>query len=160
LARLVPPGVRRVGIVWAGRSTHNNDVNRSMNLRELGRLAEIDGLALVSLQKGPAQAAIATYFGRAPLLNLGASIADFADTMAVIEALDLVVTVDTAVAHVTGAMGKPVWIMLPFAPDWRWLLERGDSPWYPTARLFRQPRTGDWGGVVRQIAEQLSDLPH
>ncbi len=122
----------------------------------LGPLAALDGIALVSLQKGPGRAAIATYFDRAPLLNLGAEIADFVDTAAIIETLDLVVTVDTSVAHLAGAMGKPVWILLPYAPDWRWLLDRRDSPWYPTARLFRQPRPGDWGSVAHQIAEALS----
>lgn len=113
-------------------------------------------MALISLQKGRGQAAIGSYFGRAPLLNIGAEIADFIDTMAVIEALDIVVTVDTAVAHLAGAMGKPVWIMLPYAPDWRWLLGRHDSPWYPTARLFRQSRAGDWSGVTSRIAEALA----
>jgi hypothetical protein len=109
------------------------------------------------LQKGSAQGAIANYFDRAPLLNLGAEIADFADTMAIVETLDLVITVDTAVAHLAGAMGKPVWILLSYAPDWRWLLERSDSPWYPTARLFRQPSPGDWGSVARRVAEALSE---
>jgi hypothetical protein len=109
------------------------------------------------LQKGPGQGATADYFERAPLLNLGAEIADFADTMAVVETLDLVITVDTAVAHLAGAMGKPVWILLPYAPDWRWLLERSDSPWYPTARLFRQPSPGDWDSVAHEVAKALSE---
>jgi Flp pilus assembly protein TadD len=159
LSGLIQPNARRIGIVWAGRATHNNDANRSMSLAELHPLADMDGITLVSLQKGPAQAEIATYFGRAPLLNLGAAVADFVDTMAVIETLELVVTVDTAVAHLAGAMGRAVWIMLPHAPDWRWLLNRNDSPWYPTVRLFRQPRTGDWNSVVRSVVEALSRLP-
>jgi ADP-heptose:LPS heptosyltransferase len=86
---------------------------------------------------------------------LGAAIVDFVDTMAIIEGLDLVVTVDTSVAHLAGAMGRPVWILLPYVPDWRWLLDRNDSPWYPTARLFRQSHPGDWGDVARQVAEAL-----
>jgi Tfp pilus assembly protein PilF len=157
LQDLLQPGIRRIGIVWAGRSTHNNDLNRSMSLSVLAPIAALDGIALVSLQTGPAQSAIADYFDRAPLLNLGAEIADFADTMAIIETLDLIVTVDTAVAHLAGAMGKPVWILLPYAPDWRWLLERSDSPWYPTARLFRQPSPGDWASVARRVGEALSE---
>jgi tetratricopeptide (TPR) repeat protein len=152
---LAQPDIRRIGIVWAGRPSHRNDSNRSTALAAFGPLAALDGIALVSLQKGPGRAAIATYFDRAPLVNLGAEISDFDDTMAVVEALDLVVTVDTSVAHLAGAMGKPVWILLPYAPDWRWLLDRSDSPWYPTARLFRQSRSGDWGDVARQIAEAL-----
>jgi hypothetical protein len=154
---LLQPGIRRIGIAWAGRPTHNNDLNRSMSLSAFAPIAALDGISLVSLQKGPAQSAIADYFDRAPLLNLGAEIADFVDTMAIIETLDLVVTVDTAVGHLAAAMGKPVWILLPYAPDWRWLLERSDSPWYPTARLFRQPSPGDWGSVARRVREALSE---
>jgi Flp pilus assembly protein TadD len=157
LRDLLQPGTRRIGIVWAGRPTHNNDCNRSMRLSALAPITSLDGISLVSLQKGPAQSGIAEYFGRAPLLNLGAEIADFVDTMAIIETLDLIITVDTAVAHLAGAMGKPVWILLPYAPDWRWLLERSDSPWYPTARLFRQPGPGDWASVARRVGEALSE---
>jgi tetratricopeptide (TPR) repeat protein len=157
LQDLLPSGLRRVGIVWAGRPTHNNDLNRSMSLSAFAPIAALDGVSLVSLQKGPAQGAIADYFDRAPLLNLGAEIVDFVDTMSIIETLDLVITVDTAVAHLAAAMGKQVWIMLPHAPDWRWLLERSDSPWYPTARLFRQPSPGDWGTVARRVGEALSE---
>jgi len=155
LQAALPPRFRCVGIVWAGRSAHNNDVNRSVCLDALAPIAALERIALISLQKGSAQSAIGGYFCRAPLLNLGAAIADFVDTMAIIETLDLVITVDTAVAHLAGAMGRPVWILLPYAPDWRWLLDRSDSPWYPTARLFRQSRPGDWGDVVRRICEAL-----
>lgn len=128
LSGLVPSGYRRIGIAWAGRSTHVNDRNRSVTLSIFTALSELPRLALISLQKGPAQRQIGTYWGRAPLINLGPEIADFDDTMAILEALDLVVTVDTAVGHLAGAMGRPVWLMLPFAPDWRWLLDRADSP--------------------------------
>ncbi|MHB1590857.1 MAG: glycosyltransferase family 9 protein, partial [Sulfuricella sp.] len=83
---------------------------------------------------------------------------DFTDTAALIDALDLVVTVDTSIAHLAGAMGKPVWVLLPFAPDWRWLLERDDSPWYPTARLFRQPVPGAWGDVLSRVSAELGAL--
>ena len=160
LSRLVPSGYRRIGIAWAGRSTHVNDRNRSVMLSTFASLAELRRLVLISLQKGPAQAQIGTYWRRAPLINLGPEIADFGDTMAILEGLDLVVTIDTAVAHLAGAMGRPVWLMLPFAPDWRWLLDRVDSPWYPTARLFRQPSPRSWkpvmGAVVEEIARQIA----
>ena len=137
---------------------------RFQPLRSPGRVRpawrRCDGIALVSLQKGRGSADIADYFDRAPLLNLGRPKSrDFDDTMAIIETLDLVVTVDTSVAHLAGAMGKPVWILLPHAPDWRWLLERNDSPWYPTARLFRQSRPRDWGGVAHRLVEAWSGFP-
>ena len=155
----MPAGYRRVGIAWAGRPTHVNDRNRSTALATFAPLAELPRLALISLQKGPAQAQIGAYWERAPLINLGPEIADFGDTMAILEALDLVVTIDTAVGHLAGAMGRPAWLMLPFAPDWRWLLDRADSPWYPTARLFRQPAPGQWNPVVAEIARRLAAVP-
>jgi len=159
LSGLVPAGYRRVGIAWAGRPGHVNDHNRSTTLSAFAPLAELSGLALISLQKAPGQAQIGTYWGRAPLVNLGAEIVDFGDTMAILDSLDVLVTVDTAVAHLAGAMGKPVWLMLPFAPDWRWLLDRADSPWYPTARLFRQTVAGQWGPVTAAMARELADAP-
>jgi hypothetical protein len=155
LSVLMPAGYRRVGIAWAGRPTHVNDRNRSAALASFAPLAELGRVTLVSLQKGPAQAQIGAYWGRAPLVNLGPEIADFTDTMAILEALDLVVSVDTAVAHLAGAMARPVCLMLPFAPDWRWLLDRADSPWYPSARLFRQPAPLQWEPVVAEIADAL-----
>ena len=155
LAGLVPKGYRRIGIAWAGRPTHTNDRNRSTRLESLAPLAELPRTALVSLQKGPAQAQIGDYWGRAPLVAVGPELRDYGDTMAVIDCLDLVVTVDTSIGHLAGAMGKPVWIMLPFAPDWRWLLDREDSPWYPSARLFRQRKPRDWGPIVAAIKEEL-----
>jgi hypothetical protein len=157
---LLPKGWRRIGIVWAGRPNHPNDDTRSIPLAALAPLAEIPGTAFVSLQKGPGQAQIGTYWGRAPLINLGPEITDFGDTMAILDSLDLVVTVDTAIAHLAGAMGKPVWIMLPFAPDWRWLLDRDDSPWYPTARLFRQPAPRRWAPVVASIADEIASTAY
>ncbi len=153
LATLAPSGYRRIGVVWAGRPEHGNDRNRSMALKQLAPLAALDGVALVSLQKGPAGAQVGSYFGPAPLINLAPEIGDFTDTAGIIDALDLVVTVDTSVAHLAGAMGKPVCVLLPFAPDWRWLRDRHDSPWYPSARLFRQTRSGDWSDAVERLAE-------
>ena len=86
----------------------------------------------------------------------GDELDDFSDTAALVDLMDLVITVDTSVAHLAGAMGKPVWVLLPFSPDWRWLLDRDDSPWYPSAKLFRQPRVGDWDSVIDQVARALS----
>lgn len=154
---LSPRHYRRIGIVWAGRPTHLNDDNRSITLASFAPLAALPGVSLVSLQKGAtAQKQIGSYWGRAPLINLGSEIADYGDTMAVIESLELIVTVDTSVAHLAAAMGKPVWIILPYAPDWRWLLERTDSPWYPTVRLFRQSAARDWPPVIAAIAEEIA----
>jgi hypothetical protein len=149
---MLPHGYRRIGIVWSGRE---RPPNRSASLSVLAPIAALEGISLVSLQMGRAQDEVAGYFGRAPLLGLGHEIADFTDTAAILANLDLVVTIDTAVAHLAGAMGKPAWIMLPYSPDWRWLLEREDSPWYPTARLFRQPAPGQWEPVVTCIATAL-----
>jgi tetratricopeptide (TPR) repeat protein len=156
LAALSPEGYRRIGIVWAGRPSHMNDDNRSTSLASFAPLANLPDTTLVSLQKGATQAQIGAYWGRAPLINLGPEIHDYGDTMAILESLDLLVTVDTSVGHLSGAMGKPVWIMLPYAPDWRWLLGRSDSPWYRTVRLFRQSADRDWQPVMAGIAEELS----
>ena len=119
-------------------------------------LANVPGVALLSLQKGPKTGQAGKYYGPAPLINIGAEIDDYDDTMAILEKLDLLVTVDTSVAHVAGAMGRPVWIMLPRAPDWRWLLDRTDTPWYPTVRLFRQQTVRQWGDVAKTIAADLA----
>jgi tetratricopeptide (TPR) repeat protein len=154
LAALVPHGYRRIGLCWGGRP--NPNPHRSTDLATLAPLAELRNTALLSLQKGPAQSQIGGYWGRAPLINLGPEIRDFADTMAIIENLDLVVTIDTALAHLAGAMGKPVWVMLIFGADWRWFLDRSDSPWYPTARLFRQSAPRRWDPLVAQIAAELA----
>jgi hypothetical protein len=155
LDELAAPGLRRVGLAWAGRPTHRNDRNRSAPLAALEPITALDGVSLIALQKGAAVAQVGGYFGRAPLVNLGPELADFEDTLAVIDALDLVVTVDTAVAHLAGAAGKPVWVMLPYAPDWRWLMQRTDSPWYPTMRLFRPPGPCDWAAVTAAVAEAM-----
>ena len=156
LNQLAPPSGRRIGVVWAGRPTHNNDANRSIALKALAPICDLDGVTLVSLQKGPPQTQVGDYFGRAPLINLGPEIATFADTMAIIDSLDLVVSVDTSVAHLAAALGKPTWIMLPHACDWRWLLERTDSPWYPTVRLFRQPGHHRWTEVISTVADAIA----
>ena len=127
-----------------------------MSLAGFAPLSDLPGVTLFSLQKGQGTAQIGTYWGRAPLFSLGPELRDFADTMAIIDALDLVVTVDTAVAHLAGAMGKPAWVMLPYAPDWRWLRDRSDSPWYPSLRLFRQSADRRWEPVIDRIAAELA----
>jgi hypothetical protein len=145
---------RRVGLVWAGRPTHANDRNRSVSLARLSELFDCRGISFVALQKGQREQEAGRYYGRAPLMNLGMH--DFADTAAIIANLDLVLSVDTSMAHLSAAMGKPTWIMLCYAPDWRWLLGRDDSAWYPTVRLFRQAAPGDWEGVAHRVSEALA----
>jgi hypothetical protein len=156
LSRLAPASMKRVGIVWAGRPTHNNDRRRSAALADFAPLAAVPGIALVSLQKGPSADQAGRYFGRAPLINIGAEVRDYDDTMALLESLDLVVTVDTSVGHLAAAMGKPVWILLATAPDWRWLLGREDSIWYASVRLFRQTKPRVWADVMERVAEALT----
>lgn len=149
--RLPPPAKRRIGLVWSGNPNHRNDRNRSLPLETLVPLFDIDA-HWVSLQKDVPARDAETLAGL-PLLRV--ELGDFADTAALIDALDLVISVDTSVAHLAGALGKPVWILLPFSPDWRWLVGRDDSPWYPSARLFRQTTPGDWTGVVERVGEAL-----
>ena len=116
-----------------------------------------EGIECVSLQKEVPAADAPLLAGRADIRDVAAGLVDFGETAALVELLDLVVTVDTSVAHVAGALGKPVWILLPFNPhDWRWLLEREDSAWYPAARVFRQPAAADWASVVRRVGEELA----
>jgi Tfp pilus assembly protein PilF len=155
LGGLVPRGFRRIGVIWAGRPSHNNDRNRSARLADFRPLADVPGIALLALQKGASSEQAGAWYGRAPLINIGAEIDNYDDTMAILDNLDLLITVDTSVAHLAGAMGRPVWIMLPRAPDWRWLLDRSDTPWYPSARLFRQRQVRHWDDVVQAIATEL-----
>ena len=142
-----------IGLAWAGRPTHKNDFNRSVSLDVLKPLFELSGATWISLQIDTRHdAAISAGL---PLRDLRPQITDFADTASAVGALDLVISVDTAVAHLAGALGKDVWILLPFSPDWRWLMNRVDSPWYPSARLFRQQSAGDWGEVIKRVASAL-----
>jgi len=156
---LGPPSGLRVGMAWQGSPGHRKDKERSIPLREFEPLARLEGVQLFSLQKGQGVEQIAEVAGRFALTDLGSRLVDFVDTAAVLRHLDLVVTCDTAVAHLAGALGVPVWVALPFVPDWRWLLGRDDSPWYPTMRLFRQQTRGDWPGVFQRLAAALRDLP-
>ncbi|HET6305746.1 MAG TPA: tetratricopeptide repeat protein [Rhodopila sp.] len=157
LRPLAPASHRRIGVVWAGRPTHNNDRRRSARLADFAPLAALPGVALVSLQKGPAADQAGLYFGRAPLINIGAEVRNYHDTMALLECLDLVVTVDTSVAHLAAAMGRTVWMLLATSPDWRWLLNRSDTPWYPTVRLFRQTQPRVWADVFERVAAALAE---
>lgn len=147
----------RIGIVWAGNPRHTRDRNRSCSMAEFAKLADIPGLSFYSLQKGHDSIKSDNSPTGMKIINLGNELSDFADTAAVIANLDLVISVDTAVAHLAGAIGKTVWTLLPFAPDWRWLLKRNDSPWYPDMRLFRQNQPGDWDGVFEQVKKTLID---
>jgi Tfp pilus assembly protein PilF len=157
LGDLVPGGFQTIGVAWAGRPSHGNDFNRSMSLKTLAPLGGLERTALVSLQMGPAMAQVADYYGAAPLINLGPEIADFADTMAILALLDQVAAVDTSIVHLACAMGRPTSVLLPFAPDWRWLRERNDSPWYPSLRLFRQRRSGGWSQPVQALVDRLRE---
>jgi len=146
----------RIGIAWAGSASYRRDAERSLSLRRLAPLYSDPDIQCVSVQREPHIAdneILATHPG---LLHVGTELRDFADTAAVISMLDAVVSTDTSVAHLAGALGKPVFIMLPFSPDFRWMLDRDDSPWYPTARLFRQPRRGDWDSVVDRVHRELA----
>ena len=153
----LPQGRLRVGVAWSGRSTHKNDRNRSIALARLAPLLAAD-VAFVSLQCELREEDRAALQAHGDLLCLGPELRTFADTAAVVSLLDLVISVDTALVHLAGALGKPAWIMLPAGPDWRWLLKRDDTPWYPTARLFRQPRLGDWESVVERVRHELDGL--
>ena len=151
--RLGPPTRRRIGLCWAGNPENRNDRYRSIPLEKLVPLASAGSFEFHSLQLGPA-AAERERVPAPSLVNHEPALKDFADTAALIEQLDLVITVDTSVAHLAGALAKPTWLLLPTAPDWRWLLERTDSPWYPTARLFRV--TQDWDQLISQLASELA----
>jgi len=143
----------RIGLAWAGNPTFGNDRNRSIPAPMFAPLRDVAGVTFVSLQKGPTTSATTNL----ALLDFTSDLNDFADTAAAIANLDLVISVDTAVAHLAGALAKPVWTMIPFAPDWRWQLHRTDSPWYPTMRLFRQPRRGDWESVIRSVVTAIAE---
>jgi tetratricopeptide (TPR) repeat protein len=144
----------RVGLVWAGNPRHRNDRNRSIPVAALRPLLAVPGLRFVSLQTGDARADLHRLPGEG-VRDAVERVRDFADTAAILANIDLLITVDTAMVHLAGAMGVPSWLMLPHVPDWRWLLDRADSPWYPSLRLFRQPRPGDWTTVIGTAAAVL-----
>jgi Flp pilus assembly protein TadD len=145
----------KVGIVWAGDPAHKEDKSRSCHLRHFLRLSKIPNVQLIGLQKGTPARQVKDLEGKISLTNFADELNDFSDTAAVIENLDLVISIDTAVLHLAGAMGKRVWAILSSAPDWRWMIDRQDSPWYPTMRLFRQKKYGDWESVFKCIVDNL-----
>ncbi|HSU44260.1 MAG TPA: tetratricopeptide repeat protein, partial [Casimicrobiaceae bacterium] len=149
------PGMHRLGMAWAGSPHHGNDRRRSIPLATLAPLFALPGIDWYSLQKGPASAQLAHVREAHAVVPLDVD-CDFADTAALVDALDAVVTVDTSIAHLAGALGKPVFVLLPYAPDWRWGIAGHRTPWYPSARLFRQPAAGDWRSVVASVREALA----
>jgi tetratricopeptide (TPR) repeat protein/ADP-heptose:LPS heptosyltransferase len=144
----------RIGLVWSGSIEHRNDHNRSIPLQMLTRILDVDA-TFVSLQKDPRPADKAILAQRADIIDLTAHLTNFVETAALVSCLDLVITVDTSVAHLAGAMGCPTWVMLPYTPDYRWLLDRDDSPWYPTMRLFRQDAARDYAPVLDRVRAEL-----
>jgi hypothetical protein len=149
-----------IGLAWSGRPTHLNDHNRSIRLSSLLSFLDINA-TFVRLQKDirPEDAAVLRNLrNQSDLLHFGDELETFADTAALESTLDLVISVDTSVAHLAGPLAKPVWVMLPFIADWRWLLDRGDSPWYPTVRLFRQDETRAWDSVIARVRTALTEF--
>jgi hypothetical protein len=148
-------GQVRVGLVWSGEPAHDNDLNRSLRLETLAPLFDLPGVCFISLQHELREEDAPVLQSLSQVLHIEEKFNDFADTAAALARLDAVISVDTAVAHLAGAMGKPLFLLLPFAADFRWLRERTDSPWYPTARLLRQPKFGDWDGAVAALRQEL-----
>jgi tetratricopeptide (TPR) repeat protein len=152
--RLSAQGLR-VGLVWAGNPKHANDRRRSVALQQLRGLTAMHGVTFYSLQKAPASDELSATVRTLGIVDLSGHLEDFTDTAAIVANLDLVISVDTSVVHLAGAMGKPVWMLVPRVSDWRWLRDRADSPWYPTMRLFRQSKIGEWGDVLAEVEQAL-----
>jgi hypothetical protein len=154
--RLPEAGARRIGVAWAGNRNFKGDQTRSIGLARFSPLLSVNGIEFLSLQKDLRDGDREILRDNSHVRHVGDAMEDFSDTAAILSSVDLVISSDTSVAHLAGALGKPVWVLLQYVPDWRWLLERGDSPWYPTARLFRQPKIDDWESVIRQVKDRLS----
>jgi hypothetical protein len=150
-------GVKRVGLVWAGNPAHSRDVHRSINLSDLAPLADLPGVIFYSLQKGGRQEQASNPPQGMRLIDAAPGLNDMSDVGAILHSLDLLICVDTAPAHLAGALGRPVWTLVSYSPDWRWMLDRDDSPWYPTMRLFRQPRLWDWASVIAKVRVSLNE---
>ena len=155
--RLGPREKLRVGLVWSGNPKHVNDRNRSMPLRVLSRILDVDA-TFVSLQKNPRPQDAEVLRATPEIVDHTVHLTDCAETAALVSCLDLVISVDTSVAHLAAALGRPTWILLPYKLDWRWLLDRDDSPWYPTVRLFRQTETREYESVLDRVRTELSAL--
>jgi tetratricopeptide (TPR) repeat protein len=155
-AQLGPKTKPRIGVAWSGNPTHTDDHNRSMMFEELLPLLSEDA-DWIALQN-EVRPSDASAFGGSGVRFFGDALNDFADTAALVDLMDLVISVDTSIAHLGGSMGKQTWILLPFSPEWRWMLDRRDSPWYPTARLFRQPEIAKWSGVIDQVRDELRSV--
>jgi ADP-heptose:LPS heptosyltransferase len=155
----IPTENKRVGLVWAGNPVHSNDANRSIDFSELAAFSDVKNVTFVSLQLGEkAQKDTKIVRESITILDAAPHIKDFTDTAALLSALDLLITVDSAPAHLAGALNLPVWTLITKVPDWRWLLERDDSVWYKSTRLFRQPEVGDWVSVLRDVKIALEQL--
>jgi hypothetical protein len=148
---------KRVALAWAGQANHANDRNRSVDLKLLAPLLALDGISFVSIQRD-LRGDDAGRLTSVNVTHVGGDLTDMTDTAAVMTLVDLVIAVDTSVVHLAGAMGRPAWVMLPFAPDWRWGLTAERSAWYPQTRLFRQPTLGDWPSVIAQVRDALADF--
>ena len=146
----------RVGVGWAGNPIFSTDTSRSIGLPRLSPLLSVPGVQFISLQKDLRSGDEELLRRHPQVIHLGDRLDDFHDTAAVMSLLDLMISSDTAPVHLAGALGRPVWVLLQYVPDWRWLLDRDDSPWYPSARLFRQPAAGDWDSVVANVIEELT----
>jgi hypothetical protein len=145
----------RVGIVWAGKPSHKNDKNRSAGLKAFTPIFDVPGIEVISLQMGEARVEMQDTGIGTLMRDVTGNVKDFADTASLLRHVDLIITVDTSIAHLAGALARPVWVLLPFAPDWRWLQQRDDSPWYPSMTLFRQTSPDDWPEVFHRVRQSL-----
>ena len=155
-ARLAEEKRFKVGLVWGGRPTFSNDRNRSMSLKDFAPLGDVENVAFYSLQKGERAVEAKSPPDGLQITDLSDELNDFDDTAAVLNELDLLISVDTSPVHLAGGLGRPVWTLLAFLNDWRWGVDSETTPWYPTMRLFRQKRMGDWTDVMERVREELS----
>jgi len=155
---ITPPGTIRVGLVWTGNPLHQDDARRSITLGQLTPVLRLPGIRFYSLQRPIPERDRDEFAALTEVVDLGSRCADFYDTASYLAQMDCLLSVDTAAAHLAGAMGKRVWTMLPHAADWRWLLERTDSVWYPSMRLYRQTVRNEWSTVIDRVARDLAEL--